>query len=138
MHWVGLDLHKRYITTCAMDEQGGIVAEHRRLPADDTTLLGWLSALPGPVTVVMEATLYWAWLHDRLTTAGGVRRIGAQHAELRGQDDARGGRQRGEPVAEMDPDRDRADAETGAGPDRHAISEAATVEGEGQSDRSSF
>lgn len=34
------------------------------------TLIGWLAALPGPVTVVMEATLYWAWLHQRLTTAG--------------------------------------------------------------------
>jgi hypothetical protein len=70
MLWVGLDLHKHYITACAMDEQGAIVAEHRRLPADDATLLGWLSALPGPVTVAMEATLYWAWLHDRLTVAG--------------------------------------------------------------------
>src|SRR5688572_25525423 len=70
MLWVGLDLHKHYITACAMDELGGIVAEHRRLPADDTTLLGWLSALPGPVTLAMEATLYWAWLHDLLTAAG--------------------------------------------------------------------
>jgi transposase len=70
MLWVGLDLHKQYITACAMDEVGTIVAEHRRLPADDTTLLGWLRALPGPVTVAMEATLYWAWLHDRLTAAG--------------------------------------------------------------------
>jgi transposase len=70
MLWVGLDLHKHYITACAMDELGGIIAEHRRLPADDTTLLGWLSALPAPVTVAMEATLYWAWLHDRLTAAG--------------------------------------------------------------------
>jgi hypothetical protein len=64
MHWVGLDLHKHYITACSMDEQGVIVAEHRRLSADDTTLLGWLSAVPGPGTVAMEATLYWAWLHE--------------------------------------------------------------------------
>src|ERR1043166_5599410 len=56
MLWVGLDLHKHYITACAMDETGVILAEHRRLPADDTTLLGWLGALPGPVTVAMEAT----------------------------------------------------------------------------------
>jgi transposase len=70
MLWVGLDLHKHYITACAMDEPSTIVAEHRRLATDDTTLLGWLSALPGPVTVAMEATLHWAWLHDRLTAAG--------------------------------------------------------------------
>jgi transposase len=70
MTWVGLDLHKRYITACALDGAGVVVAEHRRLPADDVTLLRWLAALPGPVTVAMEATLYWAWLHERLTTAG--------------------------------------------------------------------
>jgi transposase len=26
--------------------------------------------LPGPVPVAMQATRYWAWLHDQLTTAG--------------------------------------------------------------------
>ena len=29
---VGLDLHKRYITACALDEGGAVVAEQRRLP----------------------------------------------------------------------------------------------------------
>jgi hypothetical protein len=28
---VGLDLHKRYITACALDESGTVLAEHRRL-----------------------------------------------------------------------------------------------------------
>lgn len=70
MLWVGLDLHKRYITACAVDDAGGVVAEHRRLPADAPALLAWLTALPGPVTVAMEATLYWAWLHDQLSAAG--------------------------------------------------------------------
>lgn len=70
MTWVDLDLHKRYITVCALDDAGMILAEHRRLPADDTALLAWLGNLPAPVTVAMEATVYWAWLHDRLTAAG--------------------------------------------------------------------
>jgi transposase len=70
MFWVGLDLPKRYITACAVDDDGGVVAEHRRLPADAPTLVEWLSALGGPVTVAMEATLYWAWLHDQLGAAG--------------------------------------------------------------------
>jgi transposase len=77
MLWVGLDLHKRYITACAVDEAGGVVAEHRRLPADAPALLAWLTALPGPVTVAMEATLYWASLHDQLAAAGGRRGGGA-------------------------------------------------------------
>lgn len=70
MLWVGLDLHKRYITACAVDDAGEVVAEHRRLAADAPALLAWLTALPGSVTVAMEATLYWAWLHDQLSAAG--------------------------------------------------------------------
>lgn len=70
MIWVGLDLHKRYITACALDEGGAVVAEHRRLPTDAEALIAWVQELGGPVTVAMEATLYWAWLHDRLSAAG--------------------------------------------------------------------
>jgi hypothetical protein len=33
MRWVGLDLHKRYITACALDEAGQVIAEHRRIAA---------------------------------------------------------------------------------------------------------
>lgn len=47
-----------------------MVAEHRRLPTDVGVLIDWLGELGGPVTVGMEATLYWAWLHDRLSAAG--------------------------------------------------------------------
>lgn len=70
MIWVGLDLHKRYITACALDADGSVVAEHRRLPADAAEVVTWLHTLGGPVTVAMEATLYWAWLHDQLSAAG--------------------------------------------------------------------
>ncbi|HWP38103.1 MAG TPA: hypothetical protein VNL18_11175 [Gemmatimonadales bacterium] len=34
MRWVGLDLHQRSITASALDDDGHVVAEHRRLPAD--------------------------------------------------------------------------------------------------------
>jgi len=47
MLWVGWDLHKRYITACAVDDAGRVVAEHRRWPADAPALLGWLTALRG-------------------------------------------------------------------------------------------
>lgn len=70
MTWVGFDLHKRYITACAVSDSGELVAEHRRLLPDVPVLLAWLTALPGPVTVALEATLYWAWLHDHLVDAG--------------------------------------------------------------------
>lgn len=70
MRWVGLDLHKRYITACALDEAGEVVAEHRRLAPDVDVLTQWLAGLGDAVTAAMEATLYWAWLHDQLSAAG--------------------------------------------------------------------
>ena len=82
MFWVGLDLHKRYITACAVDDDGRVVAEHRRLPADAPTLVEWLSALGGAVTVAMEATLYWAWLHDHLS-AGGIAAVAAHPYQVK-------------------------------------------------------
>src|SRR5947199_1146292 len=70
MYYVGLDLHKKYVTGCVLDSQGVVVAEQRRLPPVLETMLGWLAPLGQPVAVALEATLYWAWLHDRLTAAG--------------------------------------------------------------------
>ena len=70
MRWVGLDLHKRYITACALDDAGEFVADHRRLPPAVDVLTQWLAGLGDAVTVAMEATLYWAWLHDQLSAAG--------------------------------------------------------------------
>lgn len=70
MSWAGLDLHKRYIKACALDESSAVVYEHRRLPADAEGVITWLRALSSRVTVAMEATLYWVWLHDRTSEAG--------------------------------------------------------------------
>ena len=70
MYYVGLDLYKKYVTGCVLDSQGVVVAEQRRLPPVLETMLGWLAPLGQPVAVALEATLYWAWLHDRLTAAG--------------------------------------------------------------------
>jgi transposase len=70
MIYVGLDLHKRYITACAIDALGPLVAEERRLATELAVLGAWLGRLTGPVTVVLEATLYWAWLEQQLTALG--------------------------------------------------------------------
>ena len=66
MIYVGLDLHKRYMTACAIDGAGQLIAEERRLLTDLTVVSAWLGRLTGPVTVVLEATLYWAWLEQQL------------------------------------------------------------------------
>ncbi len=67
---VGLDLHQRYLTACALDATGTEMAAHRRLPAEVEALVPWLTGLGGAVTVAMEATRYWAWRHDQLSGAG--------------------------------------------------------------------
>jgi hypothetical protein len=53
---VGLDLHKRYITACALDDAGTVLAEHRRLEPSLDALGRWRSALSQPLTVALEAT----------------------------------------------------------------------------------
>lgn len=46
------------------------MAEQRRLHPSLQAVLRWLAPLAPPVHIALEATLYWAWLHDRLTVAG--------------------------------------------------------------------
>lgn len=75
MTFVGLDLHKRYITACALDASGVLVSEARRLPVSLEALGDFLGALAAPVTVGMEATLYWPWLHDQLEAMGHAVRV---------------------------------------------------------------
>ena len=45
---VGFDLHKRYITACALDPAGAVLAEHRRLDSSLEALGERLAALPHP------------------------------------------------------------------------------------------
>jgi transposase len=75
MTFVGLDLHKRYITARALDGGGEVIAEVRRMPVSIDTLGDFLAAFTGPVTVAMEATLYWQWLHDHLEALGHTVRV---------------------------------------------------------------
>jgi len=70
MTFVGLDLHKPYITACALEASGAGVAESRQLATTIETVLDWLAVLPQPVAIAMEATLYWEWLVARLQEAG--------------------------------------------------------------------
>jgi hypothetical protein len=47
MTFAGLDLHKRYITACALDAAGVVVGELRRLPAPWETSTGSCSGRRG-------------------------------------------------------------------------------------------
>lgn len=46
MTFVGFDLHKGYITDCALDEAGVILAEVRQLSTAFEAVLAWLGAAP--------------------------------------------------------------------------------------------
>jgi transposase len=77
--FVGLDLHERYITACALDAAGTVPGEVRRVPVAIDSLLDFLGAFPTPVSIGMEATLYWQWLHDQLDGAGYAARVADAH-----------------------------------------------------------
>lgn len=68
MYYAGIDIHKRYQTLCVLDSSGKVVMEHRRLSTEG--LLAVLDELDRPISVALEATLHWAWLHDRLSERG--------------------------------------------------------------------
>jgi transposase len=70
MTFAGFDLRKRHITACALDARGALVAEVRQLATTIEAVADRLAALPAPVTVAMEATLYWAWLVGQLQRRG--------------------------------------------------------------------
>src|SRR5260221_12530513 len=70
MTFVGFDLHKRYITACALDAAGESIAEVRQLSTALEAVTAWLNTPPRPVTVGLEATLYWEWLATRLAEQG--------------------------------------------------------------------
>lgn len=70
MTFAALDLHKRYTALCALADTGELIGEARRLLVDADQLLTLLAEFSAPVTVAMEATLYWQWLNGRLEAAG--------------------------------------------------------------------
>lgn len=75
MTFVGLDLHKRYITACALDATGTVLAEVRQMAVSLETLAGFLAGLPAPISIGLEACLYWQWLHDQLDAQGHTVRV---------------------------------------------------------------
>lgn len=51
MTFVGLDLHKRYITACALGYTGDVLAEVRRMPVSVEALSDFLSPFTDLVAV---------------------------------------------------------------------------------------
>jgi len=65
MYYIGLDVHKRTISYCVKDVSGRVHREGT-IPATRMDLDGWMSTLPQPWTVAMEATVFSGWIYDQL------------------------------------------------------------------------
>ena len=65
MHFIGLDIHKKTISYCMKDPYGTVLQEGT-LAATRQRLDEWMSSLPQPWTVAMEATMFTSWIYDYL------------------------------------------------------------------------
>jgi transposase len=65
MYYIGLDVHKKTISYCMKDASGRI---HRQgtIGATRNELDSWMTTLPQPWTVAMEATIFTGWIYDHL------------------------------------------------------------------------
>ncbi len=66
---VGLDVHARTVVAAALDASTGEI-QRAKLSADERGVLGWVSALPGPVAVTYEAGPTGFGLARALAAAG--------------------------------------------------------------------
>jgi transposase len=65
MYYIGLDVHKKTISYCMKNASGQI---HRQgtIGATRTELDTWMTTVPQPWTVAMEATIFTGWIYDHL------------------------------------------------------------------------
>jgi len=65
MYYIGLDVHKKVISSCVKDASGRIHAQGQ-IPATRNALDLWMKTLPGPWKAAMEATMFTGWIYDHL------------------------------------------------------------------------
>lgn len=71
MHYVGIDLHKRYLVMAVEDERGP-VGKPRRLECRDEAAIVKAFRRLRPFRAVIEASSSYRWLYDRLDPLGKV------------------------------------------------------------------
>jgi transposase len=79
MHYVAIDLHKRYSVLSALNEQGQRTREGR---VDGNRAAGFAEFIHGlgePCKIVIEATWNWGRVHDLLETIEGVEEVVLAH-----------------------------------------------------------
>lgn len=65
MHFVGMDLHKKFVQFCRKDA-AGTVLEKGSVKARPAELWAWAERLPKPWVGGMEATMFTHWIYDLL------------------------------------------------------------------------
>lgn len=71
MHFVGVDLHKRFLVACAEDDHGARVAAGRYDCQDQADTLSFFEKLR-PFRAVIEASCSYRWFHDAVAPLGEV------------------------------------------------------------------
>ncbi len=69
MFYSGIDLHRRLIVICTVDENGTIVAR-TRMKTDATLVSEYFHRWPGEQRAVVECTTGWYWFCDLLRSIG--------------------------------------------------------------------
>jgi transposase len=69
-YFIGVDLHRKFMVVCVMDESGRVVRTDRLYLEDVDGVLEYFAAMPAGSEVVMEATMSWMWLTDLLGDLG--------------------------------------------------------------------
>jgi transposase len=67
---VGLDLHKRFSTIAAMDDDGNVRLEDKLYHDDRARLTEFFSEIAGKAVVTVEATRNWYWMYELLEEQG--------------------------------------------------------------------
>jgi transposase len=75
MHYVGLDVHTKNISSCVKDVSGRIHAEGS-IHATRSDLDRWMKTLPQSWTAAIEATVFSGWIYDRLKPHAAALKVG--------------------------------------------------------------
>ena len=75
MHYVGLDIHKKSISSCVR-QADGIIVQESTIAATHQALDRWMEQLPQPWVAGMEATMFTGWIYDHLNSRGAIAKVG--------------------------------------------------------------
>src|SRR6266446_8863720 len=75
MHYVGLDIHKKSISSCVR-QADGIIVQESTIAASHQALDRWMEQLPQPWVAGMEATMFTGWIYDHLNSRGAIAKVG--------------------------------------------------------------